>query len=228
MTSFIIDYIQLILISIVFLAVLAAYQKDGYSTFMEITRNFYVLIVFGFAALPFTYVLSFLFQIPSTGLVRLSIAYIVSGVFCFMAYFILNNELLGLKHIAEPLGWIFLIFPHYSLARGLSNLNIKQSTINVCTQQCSLNVNCPENGIEMLCQSEELICDGGLLAPTQQALCSLKNSCCDQDFFTFKDDGIATNLVALGIIGVVSFLMLFAIEYRWLQNFFYRSKKDQR
>lgn len=229
MTSFVIDYLQFILISLLFLGVLAAYQKSGYSTPMELTRNFYILICFGFAALPFTYVLSFMFQIPSTGLVRLSIAFIVSGVFCFLAFFILNNELLGLQYIAEPLGWVFLVFPHYSLARGMSNLNIKQSTLSVCEEQCSYSELCIAiGGIEAVCEGSQGSCGGEFLPPVQQAVCALRNSCCDRNFYTFADDGISKNLVALALIGVVSFLALFAIEYRWLQNLFYRFKTDQR
>lgn len=228
MTSFVIDYLQFALISLLFLGVLAVYQKDGFSTFMELKRNFYLLEAFGFAAIPFTYVLSFLFQIPSTGLVRLSIVYIVSGVFCFMAYFILNNELLGLQYIAEPLGWVFLLFPHYSLARGMSNLNIKQSILSVCDQQCSYNPLCPEGGVEEICKASEGNCEKELLLPIEKAICTLRNSCCDRDYYTFKDDGIAINLVALVLIGSASIILLFAIEYRWLQNFLYRLKKGQR
>lgn len=227
MTSFVIDYVTLILITLLMLGVLAAYQEDGYSTITELGRNFLVLAIFAFSVIPFTYLGSFLFQIPSTGLVRLAIGYIVSGVFCFMAYFILNNEQLGLQHIAKVLGWIFLIFPHYSLSRGISNLNVKQSIISVCEQQCAFLPMCSDIGVGGLCDEIQVDCDAPTL-PIVQAVCALKNACCDRDFYSFNEGGIGVSLVALAIIGVVSFLLLFSIEYRWLQNLYFKIKNERR
>lgn len=229
MTSFVIDYLQFLLITLLLLGVLAAYQKDGFSTVPELGRNFILLVAFGFGALPFTYILSFLFQVPSTGLVRLSIAYIVSGVFAFMAYFILSNEIFNLQYISDPLGWVFLIFPHYSLAIGMSNLNIKQSTLSVCDQQCAFNPLCvAAGGVKAICEAAaDINCDN-IIDPVQRGICGLLNSCCDRNFYSFRDDGIGKNLVALLIIGVVSFLLLFAVEYRWIQNLFYQCKKEKR
>lgn len=227
-TSFVLDYLQFVVISLIFIGVLAAYQKEGYSNFDELSRNLIVLLVFGFSVLPFTYVLSFLFQIPSTGLVRLAIGYIISGVFFFMAYFILNNEMLGLQYIAKPLGWIFLAFPHYSLARGMSNLNVKTSVANFCTEQCVILPQCANIGVEKFCDATELPCDGALGSPIEQFLCDIKKTCCNNNFYSFEEDGLGMNLVALTVIGLVSFILVFMIEYRWLQNIFYHFRKEQR
>ncbi|CRK89801.1 CLUMA_CG003438, isoform A [Clunio marinus] len=225
MTSFVIDYLQFFLISILFIVVLGAYQKDGYSTYVELARNFLLMVVFGFSVLPFTYVLSFMFKVPSTGLVRLSIGYIISGVFFFMAYFILNNELFNLQYIAEPLGWTFFIFPHYSLARGMSNLNIKHSTINLCEQQLgffpSEILNLESLTLDYVCEEFDLPCENADQIQNIKLLCDLKSSCCDRNIYSFSGEGIGTNLVALVLVGILSFLMLFAMEYRWLQNIYY-------
>lgn len=228
LTSFFIDYIVFILISLLFIGVLAAYQEDGYKTVIDLSRNLMLLVVFGFAALPFTYVLSFIFQIPSTGLVRLGIAYIISGVFFFMAYFILNNELLNLQYIAKPLGWVFLLFPHYSLARGMSNLNVLQSTLDVCKSRCSSLDACRDaGGINEMCGLFDFDCSGEIALPILKTMCTLKETCCDRSYYSFKEDGIGMNLIALVIIGIASFIALFTIEYRWLQNLFFTFRKPQ-
>lgn len=219
-TSFIIDYSMFILISLTFTGVLAAYQQDGFSTFEELGRNFLILVLFGFAVFPFTYIFSFMFQVPASGLVRLSIFYIVSGVFTFMAFFILNNETLGLQHVAKPLGWIFLIFPHYSLARGMSNLFVKQSTVDICEQQCSYFPQCSNIGVKTICDNVNIDCGGEINDPILRLMCSLKDSCCDTSFFSFNETGVGIQLIALTVIGFVSFLILFAIEYRWIQNLY--------
>jgi ATP-binding cassette, subfamily A (ABC1), member 3 len=227
LTSYVIDYMQFVLIALIFILTIAAYQKDGYSNYVELARNFLLFIVFGFSVLPYTYLWSFLFQIPSTGLVRLSIGYIISGVFFFMAYFILNNELLGLQWLSKPLGWVFLIFPHYSLARGMSNLNVLQLTMNTCEQQCGFFPQCTEIGIKGVCELADLDCDN-INNPISRFLCPLKKSCCDNNVYSFSETGIGMNLAAMVLIGAVSFFLLFAVEYRWLQNFFYKFKKEQR
>lgn len=226
LTSYVIDYIQFFLIAVIFILTLAAYQKDGYSTYTELARNFLLLIVFGFSVLPYTYLWSLLFQIPSTGLVRLSIGYIISGVFVFLAYFIINSDLLDLKWLSEPLGYVFLIFPHYSLARGMSNLNVLQQTINLCERQCGFLELCEEQGIDKICKMAELDCEN-INDPITRFLCPLKQSCCDKSFYSF-DDGIAWNLIAMILVGCISFFLLFALEYRWLQNLFYKIKKEKR
>lgn len=228
MTSFVIDYLLFLLIAIVFLGVLAAYQKDGYSTPAEIARNFEILALFGFAALPFTYIFSLIFNIPSSGLTRLIMIYVVSGVVFFLAYFILNNEALKLQYIAKPLGWVFLIFPHYSMSRGMSNLYMKQSMINICETQCSYYKECSDFGVQAICDVVPINCSGDSTDPVTALICNLKNSCCNRDFYGFDENGIGMNLVALAIIGVVSFIVLFAIEYRWLQNLYFVIKKPRR
>lgn len=228
LTSFVVDYAVFILISLLFVGVLAAYQKEGFSTLIELTRIFIILIVFGFSALPFTYVWSLIFQVPSSGLVRLSIGYVISGVFLFLAYFILNNEFLGLQHIARPLGWIFLIFPHYSLTRGLSNLNLLQSTISICETQCSFLPLCSTVGVETLCEISPFVCGGPSDIPEVNFICNIQESCCNRDIYGFNETGIGINLVALGMIGIISFIILFTIEYRWVQNLFNKLRKEKR
>lgn len=226
-TSYVIDYAQFFLISLIFILTLAAYQKDGYSSTEELARNFLLLVVFGFSVLPYTYLWSFVFDIPSSGLARLVIIFIVSGVFCFLAYFIMNNELLGLQWIAEPLGWIMLVSPHFSLARGMSNLNSIQSTIDLCNKQCSILPMCDEVKIDGLCKLTELNCDN-LTTPIEQFLCPLKESCCDKSFYTFGDDGIGLNLAAMLFVGIISLVALFIVEYRWIPNIYDSCKSGLR
>ncbi len=71
LTSFVIDYVIFILISLLLIGVLAAYQQDAFSTFAELGRNFAILVLFGFAAFPFTYIFSFMFQVSLGGRVLL-------------------------------------------------------------------------------------------------------------------------------------------------------------
>lgn len=229
-TSFVVDYLVFFLISLLYIAVQAAYRKEGYSEFAELARNFLLILIFGIAVLPYTYVASFMFQIPSSGLVRLAIGYIVSGVFFFMAVFIISNPLFNLTYISDPLGWVFLIFPHYSLASGMSNLNVQTSTIRVCNTLCSTFEACSSVGVNGLCDlTEALQCTPETRRePTINAICTIRGTCCGRDFYSFDGDGIAKYLVALGVIAIVSFILLFTIEYRWIQNLINKFRKPKR
>lgn len=231
MTSFVIDYIVFFLISVLYIGVLAGYQKEGYSEFAELARNFMLIVIFGVAVLPYTYIASFMFQIPSSGLVRLAIGYIVSGVFFFMAVFILSNELFNLEYIADPLGWVFLIFPHYSLASAMSSLNVQTSTKRVCNQLCSTFDECASVGVDGLCgQIDGSLCTPELIRinPILRAICTIRDTCCDRDYYSFDGDGIGKYLVALVVVAIVSFIILFMIEYRWIQNLINKFSKTKR
>lgn len=212
--AFIIDYIILFLISLFYILIMFAYQKEGFSTFDELFRITLLLLVFGFAILPFTYVLSFAFKVPTTGLVTSAIAFIVTGTLFYTVYFVLISELFDLRWVGDPLGWTFLLFPHYSLTRGMSNLNIMQSTIAACDRQCVAVL--PTCDYDMMCNTD-LRCDM-IMIPEQRFLCDLQVSCCKRDFFTLEEEGISIMLIAMVVVGFVSFILLFFIEYRVIKS----------
>lgn len=214
LTSFVIDYVVYILVVTVFLAVLVTYQKEGYSEFDDMKRMFYLLSVFGFSILPLTYLLSFLFKVPSNGFVLLTIVNIVTGAFLFLAYFTLNNKRLGLDDLAQTLGKVFLIFPHYSLTRGLDNLKRLSMQLNFCDKRCHFIEGCKDFG--KFCASSNV----------SVALTSLRNDCCDKSYYSYDETGIGRSLHSLTLVGVLSFLVLFAVEYRWIQNIFFKLRRN--
>lgn len=210
LVAFLFDYAVYFLIMLFYILIMAAYQKEGLSTFEELLRNTVVLLAFGLAVLPFTYVLSFAFKIPTTGLVSLAIGYIVTGTLFYTVYFTLHSELLDLRWISEPLGWAFLVFPHYSLTRALSNLNIMQVTLSSCDRNCKAILG-------DMCDMQA-ICDAGAdcqnnpLIPT--ALCDAQAVCCSRNFYSFDETAIGIMLTALVIVSIVSFFFLFIIEFK--------------
>jgi ATP-binding cassette subfamily A (ABC1) protein 3 len=226
MVSFVLDYIVFFLIAMLYILVMAAYQKEGLSSFEELLRITIILLIFGFAVLPYTYVLSFAFTLPTTGLVTTAITYIVSGTLFYTVYFVLISELLGLQWVGEPLGWTFLIFPHFSLTKAMSNLNVMQSTIASCDSQCATVQGCT---IDLICNNS-LPCD--LNPPPPQIpnlpfFCSLQESCCSRNYFNLGDDGIGIMLIALVIVALTSFVVLFIIEFRVIQTIIVMIRKPK-
>lgn len=57
-----------------------AFQEDGWSSLADLSRVLSVLILFGFAMLPMTFIASMFFSVPSIGFVRMMIVYIFTGI----------------------------------------------------------------------------------------------------------------------------------------------------
>lgn len=215
--SFIFDYGLFFLIMLVYVLATAAYQKEGFSTFDELLRNTILLLAFGLAALPFTYVLSFAFRLPTTGVVTLTIGYIITGTLLYVVYFTLHSDFLDLKWISVPLGWAFLVFPHYSLTRGYSNLNIMQTTIAACDRNCRdltagfLNL----TDCKPLCVPQN--CTQAF--PLLPQLCDAQARCCARSFYSFDETAIGIMLVALVVVAIAAFFILFILEFKVFRTF---------
>uniref|UniRef100_A0A182LRE6 ABC transporter domain-containing protein n=1 Tax=Anopheles culicifacies TaxID=139723 RepID=A0A182LRE6_9DIPT len=201
--SFLWDFMTFLVTVMFYVAVLAAFQEDGWSTGEEIGRVILVMVVFGFAFLPLTYLFSFAFDIPASGFVKVMILNIFTGTIFFMTVFLLLFDGFDLRHVAEGMEWAFLIFPLFALSHSLSNMNIASATQQVCETQCALIPNC-----------------------TQQLLCQLFPQCCNTEIFTFERTGISRNLMYLFVVGLVSFLLLMCIEYRVIDRIFKRKTKQ--
>lgn len=77
--SFLWDFVSVAITILLFLCALVAYQEEGWATYNEIARIMLVMFMFAYASLPFVYLASFLFSIPSTGFIRLAIGFVLSG-----------------------------------------------------------------------------------------------------------------------------------------------------
>jgi ATP-binding cassette, subfamily A (ABC1), member 3 len=221
LTSFAIDYLQFLLITLVYLAVLGAYDTESYNTSKELSRNFYLLATFGFAVLPYTYLLSFLFDAPTTGFVKLALIFIVTGDFSYFAFSVFNIPFLYLSHIAKPFGKFSNFFPHYSLARGMSNLFNKHSKINECKETCKQLEICKPYGVNAFCDTPQAQWKIDSYPKFNETCC--KNS----NFYSFDEDGLGLCLISLFFVGIASFTLLFLIDYEILKKIFGYVQKDR-
>ncbi|XP_058837014.1 phospholipid-transporting ATPase ABCA3-like isoform X2 [Topomyia yanbarensis] len=202
--SFIWDYLVFVVVSLFYLATLAAIQVDGWSTFLQLARVFLVLLLFGFAVIPTTYLFSYLFDVPATGFVKMMLLNVLSGTVCFTAVTLLKFEGIDLKDVANTLEWVFMFFPNFVLSHALNSLNRVASTEGFCDRQCELIPMC-----------------------TNELMCSFVPQCCQQEVFVFGEDGINRNLIFLAAVGIGAFGLIMLIEYRVLKRIFNRRTKEQ-
>lgn len=148
MSAYIWDYATYLISAVSVIIVLAIFQEDGWSTVDELGRTFLLLMIFGFAMLPVTYIASMFFSIPATGFTRMAMFYIFTGMALFFIVFIMRIEEFELNDVADGLTSFFLIFPHFSLSLGLSNLNRVGTMKRICTDVCGQFPFCT---VELIC-----------------------------------------------------------------------------
>ncbi|XP_052859969.1 phospholipid-transporting ATPase ABCA3-like [Anopheles cruzii] len=203
--SFLWDFVTYIVTALIYIATLAAFQEEGWATFEELGRVFLVLLVFGIAFLPVTYLFSFWFEVPATGFVKMMIVNIFSGTIFFTAVFLLKFDAFDLQDVANGLEWAFMIFPLFSLSQSLSNINVLSTTESVCREQCT------DETVD-LCSPEYI--------------CSLLPQCCDTNIFSWENTGINRQLMFMGVVGLFTFLVLMGVEFHVLERIFKRRRRS--
>ncbi|XP_050517572.1 phospholipid-transporting ATPase ABCA3-like isoform X2 [Diabrotica virgifera virgifera] len=185
----------------VLMITMVMFQEDGFKSGSDISRMFFILFYFGWAFLPMFYLSSYFFQVPSTGYTRMTLVSIFGGNAAFLVVQVLQSPGLDLQYIGNALHWLFLIFPHYSLATGINESFKVYAYNNICV---NLLKTCEEQHI-----------------PKKTCISIMRNErireiCEDADlnYFKWKAPGIARNMVYSFLTGIILFALLLAIEYK--------------
>ncbi|XP_058053877.1 phospholipid-transporting ATPase ABCA3-like [Anopheles bellator] len=193
--SFLFDFAVYCGAMCLYLGTLAIFQEEGWSTPAELGRVALVFLCFGLAVIPFTYLGAYCFDVPSTGFIKMLIFNIFTGTVLFTAVFLLKVKDFDLRHVAETLEWIYMVFPLFALSHSLNNINVMETTRQICDAYCDAMPFC-----------------------TPQLACKFNELCCDVDIFSFSARGISRNLVYLIAIALISFAALLLKEYRLLDG----------
>uniref|UniRef100_A0A182MGR1 ABC transporter domain-containing protein n=1 Tax=Anopheles culicifacies TaxID=139723 RepID=A0A182MGR1_9DIPT len=176
-----------------YIGTLAAFGEEGWSTPEELGRVVIVFVCFGLAVIPFTYLGAYCFDVPSTGFIKMLIFNIFTGTVMFTAVFLLKVKDFDLRHVAETMEWIYMIFPLFALSHSLNNINVMETTRQICDAYCDAMPFC-----------------------TPQLACKFNELCCDVEIFSFNSRGINRNLTYLIGVSILSFVVLLLKEYRVL------------
>lgn len=152
-----------------------------------------LLFLYGFAAIPMMYPISYLFQSPSTGFVLVSCVNIFIGLITTISTYTLEtfNEEADLVRINGILMKLFLIFPHYCLGRGLFDMS-RTHIINVISAKYSAY---PSTSCRV---SSRLFLVAGYVMKSP-----------------FQMDIVGRNLLALLVQGVFFFILALLVQYRF-------------
>ncbi|XP_067637687.1 phospholipid-transporting ATPase ABCA3 isoform X2 [Eurosta solidaginis] len=196
------DLITYLVSALIIIITLVCFQEEGFALFGDLLRYFFLLVMFGFAVLPFTYLISFFFKEPATGFARISIINIFTGVALFVVIVIMSFEAFDTKDTAVTLQWFFRMFPHFSLAMGWNKLYTNWKTRNTCNS-------------EVL----QVLPDG--------LRCALIPQCCTTvPYFAYEEPGILLELLYLGGTALVFFLILISREYGIVDELIFLIRKN--
>lgn len=130
-TAFLWDLVTFVFTVVVVLVTVLVFQEEGWRTADDMGRLFMLLLCFVWCVLPFVYLFSMVFDVPSSGFIKTVMVGIFLGLACFYVVFSLESPILELEHVAEKMTWIFLVVPYFALIQGLSNLNVINSILPV-------------------------------------------------------------------------------------------------
>ncbi|XP_053951058.1 phospholipid-transporting ATPase ABCA3 [Anastrepha ludens] len=187
--------------ALIVIITIACFQEEGYANFSDLIRYFLILFLFGFAVLPFTYLLSFLFKEPATGFAQTSTINIFTGVALFVVIVVMSFEAFDTKDVADGLQWAFRIFPHFSLSISWNKLYVNWATRNTC-------------GSEVL----QVLPDA--------LRCALLPQCCTTTpYFAYEEPGILLETLYMVGTGIIFFLIIISREYGIIDEIVYMIRK---
>ncbi|XP_044750000.1 phospholipid-transporting ATPase ABCA1-like isoform X2 [Coccinella septempunctata] len=116
--SFIADFITYLIPSIAIIIAFSILQPKGLASFESLSYLALIMFDFGVVVMPFMYVCSYLFTVPSTGYSRMWFISFTAG---FPAVFIMYIlDLLDSSYAV--IKWILRIIPHYVLTEGVFDI----------------------------------------------------------------------------------------------------------
>ncbi|VEN47637.1 unnamed protein product [Callosobruchus maculatus] len=197
--NFLCDFATYLVIIVLTLITLVSFQEDGYKTAEDLGRFFVILLYFGWAFFPMIYIATYFFDVPANGFARMSAICYCAGVISFQIIKIMKMEAFKLKYVTDPLHYIMLLIPHYSLASGISESYTTFSYQKLCDvlfEKCALvglnKHDCLRNMTEKIVD----ICGNPVGV-----------------YYKWDSPGIARNILFSTIGGFALFLILFLIEY---------------
>lgn len=99
-----------------------------------------LLILYGYAILPLTYLLSFIWTLPATGYSSAMSLNLFLGVFPLFAIMFAHSLSSNAKALTDKLNFIFLIYPLYNLCSAIKNIYTSFSVQEMCKNTVELCV----------------------------------------------------------------------------------------
>jgi ATP-binding cassette subfamily A (ABC1) protein 3 len=132
LASFLFDIVNFVIPCIFLCIVLLAFQNEDFKSAEMLGYFFLLLLFYGWSVIPFMYLFSFAFTIPSSGFTRMVMFNVFTGMATILAISILQVPDLDLVNVADSLEWVFMLFPNFNLGYGISLLSTNKQLHKMC------------------------------------------------------------------------------------------------
>ena len=156
---------------------------------------FLVLLLYGFAIIPFMYLFSFLFKMASKAYIRLTLLNIVTGLVALLLVFIIES--LGYGDTANAMNWIFFLLPNFSLGQTFSNIFTNYNRIRLYDDYISA---CTKMYTKEICVAAANRVPGLSIS-------------FNRDYFAWDTPGVGRFVLILPLEGILFMLMVLFIDY---------------
>lgn len=181
------------------------FQEDAYSG-TRLGYVFILMMLYGWAIIPFMYMFSFAFEVPSTAFTRMTILNVITGLATMLVVFILSIPSLNLLDVAKALKWAFLVVPNYNLGQGMIDLFNNYQSIEIFNKAVA--------SCEKSYHFDKARCENLTLSFVGDQLEFETN------YLAWANPGIGRYLVFLALEGFLFFFIVLIIEYEIVPRFF--------
>ena len=134
------DYTLYCILVLSIMITLFGYGQSASSTyvnnFSSVFAVFLLLMMYGLAVIPLSYIYSFLFDNYSTAQISITVIHFITGFIFVIAYYITVN-IPEVKYIGDSLTYFFWWFPPYNVGQGLLNISANYFFIYLTKKEIS-------------------------------------------------------------------------------------------
>ncbi|XP_012866697.1 PREDICTED: ATP-binding cassette sub-family A member 3 [Dipodomys ordii] len=127
------DLLSFLVPTLLLLVVFRAFDVRAFTRDGHMADLLLLLLLYGWAIIPFMYLMSFFFSSASTAYTRLTIFNILSGIVTFIMVTIMRIPAVKLEELSRTLDHVFLVLPNHCLGMAVSSFYENYETRQYCT-----------------------------------------------------------------------------------------------
>ncbi|XP_006874024.1 PREDICTED: ATP-binding cassette sub-family A member 3-like [Chrysochloris asiatica] len=185
------DLLTFLVPSLLLLMALVHYKEEAFTHGENFLAALLVLMLYGWAIIPFIYLISFCFTHAGNAFVKLVITLTFLSIGPFILISVTNEKDLGYKSISKSLDGTFLVLPGHCLGMAFSNLYYNFGFQKFCNTKKLNKTDCIEASEGYVVQ---------------------------ENIYAWESLGIGKYVTALAISGLLYLLLLFLVETNTLKK----------
>ncbi|XP_076998257.1 phospholipid-transporting ATPase ABCA3 isoform X2 [Tamandua tetradactyla] len=183
------DLLSFLIPSLLLLGVFRAFDVRAFTRDGHEADALLLLVLYGWAIVPLTYLASFLFPGAATAYTRLTIFNLLSGIATFLVVTVMRIPAVKLEELSRTLDQVFLVLPNHCLGMAVSSFYENYETRRYCTSSEVATRYCRKHNIEY-----------------------------QENFYAWQAPGVGRFATSMAVSGFVHLTLLFLVESNLLRR----------